>query len=517
MQHDAARARALADLPERYNAADDFIGGNLRAGRGARTAVIDARLSLTYAELSDRIDRAAAALLALGLRRDERVLLCLLDTAAFAIAFFACLKVGVIPVPLNTLLTTEDYAWLVEDSGARAVMVDAELSGKWRDIADSRPEVRFLSIDNGPWASLERLYADAAPLAAPADTHRDDVAFWQYTSGSTGKPKAAMHVHASPRLAANLFGAGVIGYRESDVVHSVAKQFFGYGLGNAAFFPFSVGATTVLNRERPTAAGVSDLMRRHGVTILHGVPTFYAAWFADGASGFPALRLGVSAGEALPAHLAEEFRKRFNADLIDGIGSTEMLHIFLSNRPGDVRPGCTGRPVPGYEARLVGDDGAPVVDGEIGELQVKGPTSAAGYWRNRDKSRATFAGEWTRTGDKFRRDAEGYYHYGGRSDDMLKVGGIYVAPSEVEAAIASHEGVLEAAVVGVPDKDGLIKPRAHVVLKPGVSAAGMEETLKAHVKARLAAYKAPRAIVFEVALPKTATGKIQRFRLRDRG
>ena len=516
MKDELSKAASVTDLPERYNCAEDLIGGALRAERGGWTAIIDAYGTLTYAELAERVDRAAAALLAGGLQREERVLLCLLDTREFAIAFFGALKAGIVPVPINTLLTSEDYRFLLTDSGARAVIVEGELAEKWRGIAAENPEVRFLSVSGGPWTSFEALAADASPMREAADTHRDDIAFWQYTSGSTGKPKAAMHAQGSPRLAANLFGAGVIGYRENDVVLSVAKQFFGYGLGNSAFFPFSAGAAAVLNRERPTPANVAGLMRRHTVTILHGVPTFYAAFLADasGRDRYPALRLGVSAGEALPAHLCTEFKARFGVDLIDGIGSTEMLHIFLSNRPGEVRPGCTGRPVPGYEARLVGDDGAPVADGEIGELQVNGPTAAAGYWRNPEKSRATFQGEWTRTGDKFRRDAEGFYHYGGRSDDMLKVGGIYVSPSEVEAALASHESVLEAAVVGVADADGLIKPRAHVVLKAGVAAAGMDDALKAHVKARLAPYKYPREIVFEESLPKTATGKIQRFRLR---
>jgi benzoate-CoA ligase len=329
-----------------------------------------------------------------------------------------------------------------------------------------------------------------------------------------------MHTHASMRLTANLFGLAVVGYREDDVVLSVAKQFFAYGLGNALAFPYAAGATVVLHDERATAEAVTDLVRRHDVTILNGVPTFFASWLTGSVAPTrgeaPGLRIATSAGECLPAHLGEEFRRRFGADIIDGLGSTEMLHVYLSQEPGRVRYGCTGRPVPGYEVRILDEEGSPVEPGALGELQVKGPTAAVGYWRNRSKSRATFQGEWTRTGDKYVCDADGWYSYGGRSDDMLKVGGIYVSPIEVEDALGRHVAVLEVAVIGAADKDGLIKPRAHVVLRPGWNAdADMVTALKAHVKSLLAPYKSPRWIVFEAELPKTATGKIQRFRLRE--
>lgn len=516
---DTREARAIEDLPEDFNAAADLIEHNLGAGRGDKIAIIDRAGTVTYGALAERIARMADALRRLGIDREQRVLLCLLDTADFPTVFLGAIHAGVVPVPLNTLQVADDYRWILQNSGAQAVFVSGELSNHWTDIAADFPHVQFVSSGGGPWQPLERLLEQAA-VAPPADTHRDDVAFWLYTSGSTGRPKGAMHSHASMRLTANLFGLGVIGYRENDIVLSVAKQFFAYGLGNALTFPYAAGATVVLHAERSTPDSISDLICRHNVSILNGVPTFFAGWFASGTAPAkeeaPALRVATSAGECLPAHLGEEFRRRYGADIIDGLGSTEMLHIYLAQTPGSVRYGCTGRPVPGYEVRIVTDEGEEAGPGVLGELQVRGPTTAIGYWRNRPKSRATFQGEWMRTGDKFSRDEDGWYIYGGRGDDMLKVGGIYVSPIEVEEALGRHASVLEAAVIGFEDSDGLVKPRAHVVLHSGVDADGeMEAVLKAHVKSLLAPYKYPRWIIFEKELPKTATGKIQRFRLRE--
>ncbi len=519
---DSAQARTIEDLPERFNAAVDILDHNLEAGRADKVAVIDHRGSTTYGQLAERVARMAGAFRGLGVGREQRVLLCLLDTVDFPVAFLGALKAGVVPVPLNTLQTAADYEWILENSRAAAVFVSRDLADKWTDIAARHSAVKFVSSGGGPWTSLDDLIACAEPMNAPADTYRDEVAFWQYTSGSTGRPKGVMHPHSSMRLTANLWGVGTLGYRSSDVVLSVAKLFFAYGMGNALTFPYAVGATTVLLKDRPTPQAITSLVRTHGVTILNGVPTFFAGWFGSGEAPTreqaPHLRLATSAGEALPTHIGEAFKKRFGVDIIDGLGSTEMLHVFLAQRPGEVRYGCTGRPVPGYEVRIVNDAGQPAADDELGELQVRGPTMPLGYWANRPKSLSTFQGEWIRTGDKYRRDKDGWYTYGGRSDDMLKVGGIYVAPVEVEEVIASHEEVLEAAVIGVPDKDGLIKPRAHIVMKPGKAAdAAVEERLRAHVKERLASYKCPRWFVFTDALPKTATGKIQRFRLREQG
>lgn len=517
---DSAFASSIEDLPERFNAASDIMDHNLATGRAHKVAIVDHHGSLTYGELAERIDRMADVFRALGVQREQRVLLCLLDSRDFPTVFLGAIKAGIVPVPLNTLLVADDYRWILENSGAAAVFVSDELSHHWADIAAASPDVSFVSSGAGPWPQLEALLAEAAPVRQAAPTHRDEVAFWLYTSGSTGRPKGAMHAHSAMRLTANLFGLGVIGYREDDVVLSVAKQFFAYGLGNALIFPYAAGATVVLLKDRAVPQAVSDLILEHGVSILNGVPTFFAGWFASGTAPSraeaPHLRIATSAGECLPAHIGEAFRRRYDVDVLDGLGSTEMLHIFLSQRPGAVRYGCTGRPVPGYSLRIVDESGLPVGPGELGELQVKGPTAALGYWRNRPKTLGTFQGEWMRTGDKYSMCAEGWYTYGGRSDDMLKVGGIYVSPAEVEEALGCHEAVLEVAVVGAADGDGLIKPRAHVVLRKGhVGDEHMAATLKAHVKQLLAPFKYPRWIVFTDELPKTATGKIQRFRLRE--
>ncbi len=516
---DYQAARCATDLPEFFNAAEDLLAPNT-SRHPEKAAIIDHRGTCTYRELGDRVARMAHVFEKLGVRRDQRVLLCLTDTRDFPTVFLGAIRAGVVPVPLNTLLTGDDYHWILRNSGAVAVIVSGELSGKWKDIADSETHVRFVSSEGGPWADLEDLLATALPAADPALTHRDDVAFWLYTSGSTGRPKGAMHVHSSIRLTANLYGLATAGYREDDVVLSIAKQFFAYGLGNSLTFPYAAGATVVLFNGRATPDAISELVKAHSVSVLAGVPTFFAGWFAHEScpsrEEAPSLRLATSAGEALPAHIGEAFKERFGADVLDGLGSTEMLHIFVSQRPNEVRYGCTGRVVDGYEVRLIGDEGNACEAGEIGNLQVCGPTTAIGYWRNREKSIGTFCGEWTHTGDKYVMDDNGWLTYAGRADDMLKVGGIYVSPIEVEEALASHPKVLEAAVVGDEDADGLVKPHGYVVVHNDVVAdAELEAQLKAHVKQVLAPYKYPRWVTFVDQLPKTATGKIQRFRLRE--
>ncbi len=512
-------ARRIADLPDDFNAAFDLLAANV-ADQPDKVAIIDARGTCTYGALMDRVQRMADAFLRLGIRRDQRVLLSLLDTRDFPTVFLGAIWAGIIPVPLNTLLTSEDYQWVLHNSGAVAVFATGDLAGKWETIAAGEPHVQFISSEGGPWADLETMLAEATPQATPASTHRDDVAFWLYTSGSTGRPKGAMHIHGSVRLAANLYGAGVAGFARNDVVLSVAKQFFAYGLGGGLIFPYAAGATVVLFRERATPGDISAQLVQHQVSVLVGVPTFFAGWLAHPScpskTELPSLRLATSAGEAMPAHLGTAFGDRFGAEILDGLGSTEMLHIFVSQRPGDVRYGCTGRVVDGYRVRVVDDLGQEAAPGEMGNLQVCGPTTAIGYWRNREKSVQTFRGEWTVTGDNYVIDADGWLTYSGRADDMLKVGGIYVSPIEVEEALASHPDVLEAAVVGEADAEGLIKPRAYIVLHDGVSASDdLRDALKAHVKSQLAPYKYPRWIDFVAELPKTATGKIQRFRLRS--
>jgi benzoate-CoA ligase len=509
-----------------YNAAADLVGRNLPA-RAGKTAFIDDGAAYTYGDLAQRVDRAAGALLGLGLELENRVVLGLLDTIDFPAVFLGAIKAGIVPIPVNTLFQPPDYAFILADSRAKVAIVSAELVPHYEEAARlaSWPGRIVVSDPRGtlPDArhpTLAMLMQSATPLAGPAATCSDDVCFWLYSSGSTGKPKGTVHVQTSLIQTAELFAQNVLGMAEADVVYSAAKLFFAYGLGNALTFPMSVGATAVLHAGRATPETVSRLLREQRATIFCAVPTLFGALLVHPqlpARADVALRLCTSAGEPLPEEIGKTWTARFGHEIIDGIGSTEMLHIFVSNRPGAVRYGTTGLPVPGYRARIVGEDGRDVSPGELGELEVNGPTAAAYYWNNRAKSRRTFVGEWTRTGDKYRQDEDGYFVYCGRVDDMLKVGGIWVSPSEVEAALVAHEHVLEAAVIGVADDQELVKPKAFVVLKPGIEPhAGLVDVLQAHVKSRLAPYKYPRWIEFVPELPKTATGKIRRHVLRAR-
>ena len=503
------------EFPREYNAAVDLIGRNLSAGRGSKTAYIDDTGSCSYAQLAERVDRAANALRALGIKREERIAIAMLDSADWVALFLGAIKAGIVPVAMNTLLTPADYEYQLKDSRARAVFVSEPLLKSFEAITKNCGDLEHVV----PHARLKELLQKAQPQAEAAPTTRDDMCFWLYSSGSTGAPKGTVHLHSHLILTAELYAKPVLGIRESDVVFSAAKLFFAYGLGNALTFPMSVGATTVLMSERPTPDSVFKRLTERKPTIFYGVPTLYAALLTS--PGFPdrsklALRVCTSAGEALPEQLGRRWTERTGAEILDGIGSTEMLHIFISNRPGDVRYGTTGKPVPGYEVRLIDDQGRVITKpNELGELQISGPTSAIMYWNQREKTKNTFQGPWTRSGDKYSFDQQGYYTYGGRSDDMLKVSGIYVSPVEVEMALVSHEAVLEAAVVGHEDEQKLVKPKAYVVLKPGQSASdSLKAALQQHVKDKLAPYKYPRWIEFLGELPKTATGKIQRFKLR---
>jgi len=515
-------ASAAAAVPRDYNFAADILQRNFDAGRADKLAYIDQRQGWTYGALAERVDRFGHALRSLGVRREERIIICLLDGIDWPTAFLGAIKAGVVPVPLNTLLTESDYRFMLEDSRARVLVVSAELFPKFSNSIGACPDLAHVVVsgDNGfGHPRFEDLLAGALHEHVTAPTVQDDICFWLYTSGSTGAPKAAVHTHADLKLTDDLFGKPFLGIKESDVCYSVAKLFFAYGLGNALTFPMAAGATTILSPQRPTPESVADILKKHQVTVFYAVPTFYAAFLASSAAPQRAevkMRACVSAGEALPADVGRRWSERYGADILDGLGSTEMLHIFLSNRAGEVKYGTTGKPVPGYDVRLVDDEGHVVTArGTMGELQVRGPTAAMMYWNNRAQSRATFLGEWTRSGDKYVEDDDGYFVYCGRRDDMLKVGGIYVSPFEVEAALQTHPDVLEAAVVGWPDVDLLIKPKAFVVLKaPEKAGDGMAQALQDYCREKLAAFKYPRWIEFRSELPKTATGKIQRFKLR---
>jgi benzoate-CoA ligase family protein len=509
-------------VPRDYNFAADILKRNLDAGRANKTAFIDHRGKYNYADLADRVERFGHVLRALALRMEERVLICLLDTIDWPTAFLGAIKAGVVAVPVNTLMTEDDYCFMLEDSRARALIVSEELLPRFAPAIAASKSLQHVIV-SGDAAHGHRRFAD---LLAGADnkpvtarTTCDDMCFWLYTSGSTGKPKGAVHTHADLKLTDDLYARPILGITENDICYSVAKLFFAYGLGNALTFPMSAGATTVLLPARPTPDLVADLLKRHQVTIFYAVPTFYAGFLASPATPQPAelkLRCCVSAGEALPPDIGRRWSERYGVDILDGLGSTEMLHIFLSNRSGDVKYGTSGKPVPGYDIRLVDDDGKVIeTPGEMGELQVRGPTSAMMYWNNRAQSRTTFLGEWTRSGDKYVQDDNGYFVYCGRRDDMLKVSGMYVSPFEVEGVLQSHPDVLEAAVVGWPDTDELIKPKAFVVLKsPDQASDAFAQTLQDECRQKLAPYKYPRWVEFRRELPKTATGKIQRFKLR---
>ena len=525
MPDTVATAAGVATLPTRFNFAQHLIECN--AARPDKAAFIDDLGALSYGELEQRLRRLAAGLRALGMRREERVLLLMHDCNDWPVSFLGALYAGLVPVAVNTLLTADDYAYMLEHSRAQAVLVSgALLPALTAAMTRSDHEVGKVIVSR-PVAPLHpaevemEVFLQAhSPAVRAASTGPDDPGFWLYSSGSTGRPKGTVHSHANPYWTAELYGKAVLHLRESDVCFSAAKLFFAYGLGNGLSFPMSVGATTLLMAERPTPEATFKrwLGKVGGVkpTVFFGAPTGFAGMLASPLlprRDEVALRLVSSAGEALPAELGERFKRHFGVDIIDGIGSTEMLHIFLSNRPERVRYGSTGWPVAGYEVELRGDDGAPVADGEPGDLYIHGPSAAMMYWGNRAKTRDTFQGGWTKSGDKYVRNGDGSYTYGGRSDDMLKVSGVYVSPFEVEATLVQHPAVLEAAVIGLEDADGLVKTKAFVVLKDGAHAD--EAELKAFVKDRLAPYKYPRFIEFVADLPKTATGKIQRFKLRE--
>jgi 4-hydroxybenzoate-CoA ligase len=512
----------MSETSGAYNAVTYLLDRNIDEGRASKLAYTDTVSELTYGELQRQSCRVANLLKRLGVRREERVAMIMLDTVDFPAVFLGAIRAGVVPVPLNTLLTADQYAYVLADCRARVLFISEALLPVVKDMVGRMADLDHVVVagnDAHGHKKLSNELAAESDVFTTAATHPDEPAFWLYSSGSTGNPKGVRHLHASLAATAETYAKQVLGIREDDVCLSAAKLFFAYGLGNALTFPMSVGATSVLNTERPTPAAMFALMNKYNPTIFYGVPTLFSAMLNDESlktqRGGTRLRVCTSAGEALPESVGNAWKTRFNVDILDGVGTTELLHIFLSNAPGDIKYGCSGRAVPGYKVRLVNEAGTDVADGEIGELLVDAPSAGDGYWNQRSKSRRTFEGPWTRTGDKYIRDAEGRYTFCGRSDDMFKVSGIWVSPFEVESALITHPAVLEAAVVPEADGEGLLKPKAFVVLRANTATSGLDEALKEHVKQKIGVWKYPRWIETVDTLPKTATGKIQRFKLRD--
>jgi benzoate-CoA ligase family protein len=513
------------ELPRRYNAAADLLDGNLEAGRGEKVAVRSTGgAELTYAEVAAAANRAGGALHDLGIEMENRVLMAMLDGPEFAATFFGAIKLGAVPVPVNTNLKPHDYAYFLNDSRAKVAVVSSPLADAFREVRGDLRHLRHLVVvgEAGPdELSYAEITGAAGAELEPADTSRDDMCFWMYSSGTTGFPKGVVHLQHDMRYVVENYARPVLRLDESDVTYSVAKLYFAYGLGNALYMPFGVGASTVLLAGPPAPATVLDLVRRFRPTVYYSVPTSYANTLAAdpevwAGADFGSVRICISAGEPLAGSILERWRARTGTDVLDGIGSTECGHIFISNRIGDVRPDSTGMAVPGYELRIVDDAGQEAPDEQVGTLLVKGDSTCSMYWNQHDRTKRTIVGEWVDTGDQYLRDARGYYRYQGRSDDMLKVSGIWVSPTEVESVINAHDAVLECAVVAAVDEQRLVRPEAYVVLGAGRTAGPeMEVELREHVRAALAHFKCPRDFHFVADLPKTATGKIQRFKLRS--
>ncbi|HEX7786923.1 MAG TPA: benzoate-CoA ligase family protein [Methylomirabilota bacterium] len=515
---------AAIEVPERFNAAAHFLDRHVREGRGGRTAFRFEGRDVTYGEIALRANRLGNALRARGVQIEQRVLLALPDRPEFAEAFWGAMKIGAVPVAVSDELPAAELAFLLQDSRARAVVASETAAAALASVRAACPALEaVIAVGARRRGALEyeRLLERASPELAAADTSRDDTALWLYTSGSTGPPKAAVHLHHDLVYAAELVGRATFGIGPDDVILSASKLHFAFGLGNSLYFPALVGAASLLVPERPQAERIFELIQAERPTVLFAVPTVYRRLLqveeAERRFDLSSLRLCVSSGEALPPAIFHAWKSRFGHELLDVLGSTEALHDYIANRPGEARPGSAGRIVPGYEARLVDDVGRPVAPGMVGHLLIKGDSTAAGYWNRHQRTKATMLGEWLYTGDMFYEDTDGYYYFCGRRDDMLKVGGMWVSPNEVEACLGEHPAIAEVAVIGRADADGLTKPHAYCVLRAGVAASeALAAELRQAVRQRLAGYKSPRWIDFVAELPRTTTGKVQRFALRRR-
>jgi benzoate-CoA ligase family protein len=516
----------VMDSDEAFNAAVYFVDRHVAEGRGAAIAIECEDRRVSYAALGEQVNRTGSALKQeLGVRPEERVVLLMLDSPEMVFAFFGAIKIGAVPIPTNTLWTSTDCEFVLRDSRAGVVIVSAPLYQRIRDLVPRCPWVRHVVVAGGTAddrsVGFDALLGRASPELEAEPTCRDAPAFWLYSSGSTGRPKACVHLQHDMLTCVETYARGVLGIDASDRCFSVAKLFFAYGLGNAMYFPLAVGATSILWPHPVTAAVAYEVIERYRPTLFFSVPTHYAMMLAHHADGrqfdLSSVRCAVSAGESLPPALFTRFRERFGVEILDGIGSTEVLHIFISNRRGEARPGSSGVPVPGYEAKLLDEHGKPVAAGQVGSLLIKGDSTCALYWNRHEQTKTTIEGHWIRTGDHYFQDEDGYYWFAGRSDDMLKVGGIWVSPAELEHTLLEHPAVLACGVVGRCDQDGLTKPLAYIVPHKTVQPSPeLADELQQFAVARLAAYKRPRWVEFVDALPTTATGKVQRFKLRER-
>jgi benzoate-CoA ligase len=528
-------------LPDQFNAATYFIDRHIPEGRGEKIAIEAGEARVSYRQLWERVNRFGNALRGLGVRIEERVFLLLLDTPEFAVSFFGAIKIGAVPVPVNTLLKTSDYHYILNNSRARVAVVSEALYPQLQGWEKLRYLRHIIVVGGAQPATTDKntqsfagLIEQNSPSLEAEPTSKDDAAFWLYSSGSTGFPKACVHLQHDMVVCAERYAMGILGMTESDRCFSVAKLFFAYGLGNAMYFPLAVGATSILWPGPPKPQHVFEIIERHRPSLFFSVPSNYAALLAHkrdhvgtaapGCPGEPStpdfdlssVRYGISAGEALPAALFHRFKERFGVEILDAIGSTEVLHMFIANRPGAVRPGSSGQIIPGYEARVVDENDEPAKPGEIGNLLIKSDSTCSHYWNQHEKSKSTIEGHWIRTGDKYYQDADGYFWYAGRSDDMLKCSGVWVSPIEIEAVLIEHPAVQEAAVIGRKDEDELLKPAAYVLLKNGsTGTADLARELQEFVLSRLPVFKRPRWVEFVDELPKTATGKLQRYKLRE--